>query len=92
MTEASEIGVRELRNRLSAVLRRVAKGETITICDRHRPIAAIVALRSEAPDEGLRRLVEAGRVAWSGGKPKGSRSPGTVRGRPVSDAVAEDRR
>lgn len=87
-----EIGIRELRNRLSAILKRVEQGETITVCDRRRPIAAIVGLHGAAPDQGLRRLVDAGRVAWSGGKPKGAREPGTVRGRPVSEAVREDRR
>jgi prevent-host-death family protein len=89
---ASEVGIRELRDRLSAILKRVERGETITVCDRRRPIAAIVCLQGAAPDERLRRLVEAGRVAWSGGKPKGARNPGTVRGRPASEAVREDRR
>ena len=86
------VGIRELKNRLSEVLRRVRRGETVTVTDRDRPVALLVPLRPKPSHETLRRLVEAGRLAWSGGKPAGATNPAPVRGASVSDAVIEDRR
>lgn len=53
------IGVRELRQRASAVLRRVARGETVGVTDRGR-LVAILAPPSTATGTGA--LVAAGRV------------------------------
>jgi prevent-host-death family protein len=39
------IGVRELRDGLSGVLRRVASGETVEVTDHGHPVARIVPLR-----------------------------------------------
>jgi len=38
----SNVGVRELRNQTSAVLRRAQNGETITVTDRGVPVALLV--------------------------------------------------
>jgi prevent-host-death family protein len=54
-----EIGIRELREGLSRVLRRVRAGETIEVTDRGRPVARIVPVSSI---EGLEPLIAAGRV------------------------------
>jgi len=55
----SQVGVRELRQRASELLRRVEQGETIEITDRGRP----VALLSPLPDGSvLDRLRAAGDV------------------------------
>jgi prevent-host-death family protein len=55
----SSVGVRELRQRASELLRRVAAGESIEITDRGRP----VALLSPLPEPGaFARLVAAGEV------------------------------
>jgi prevent-host-death family protein len=90
-TRAS-VGIRDLKNRLSDVLRRVRGGETIAVTDRNRPVALLVPLRPKPTERTLRQLVEAGRLSWAGGKPVGATNPPTVRGAPVSDAVIEDRR
>jgi len=55
----ASVGVRELRQRASELLRRVAAGETIEVTDRGRP----VALLSPLPEGGsLERLRAAGEV------------------------------
>lgn len=54
------IGIRELKQHASAVLRRVAAGEEVEVTDRGRPVARIVPL----PDgDAYGRLVAAGEVA-----------------------------
>lgn len=50
------VGVRELRREASAILRRVAAGETVEVTDRGRPVA--VLLRSMP--NGLARLEREG--------------------------------
>jgi len=89
----TQIGVRELKDKLSATLARVRRGEAITVTDRNRPIAVIVpAGTAEEADDVVRTLVKSGRLAWSGGKPVGLENAPLVRGPSVSDAVVEDRR
>lgn len=53
------VGVRELKQNASAVLRRVEAGESIEITDRGRPIARLVPLQTPS---GLERLIAMGRV------------------------------
>ena len=55
------VGVAELRQNLSAYLRRVAKGERLLVTDRNRPVAEL----GPPPSTGtaLDRLIAAGRVA-----------------------------
>jgi prevent-host-death family protein len=89
----TRIGVRELKNKLSATLARVRHGEAITVTDRDRPVAVIVpAGAADEADGVVRTLVKNGRLAWSGGKPTGLADAPHVRGASVSDAVVEDRR
>ncbi|MGH2705566.1 MAG: type II toxin-antitoxin system Phd/YefM family antitoxin [Actinomycetota bacterium] len=53
------VGVRELRQRASELLRRVQAGETIEVTDRGRPVAVLAPL----PDAGpLQRLRTAGEL------------------------------
>ena len=53
------VGIRELRQRASALLRLVEAGETVEITDRGRP----VALLTPTPDSGpLERLRQGGQV------------------------------
>jgi prevent-host-death family protein len=60
----ASVGVRELRQRASELLRRVEAGETIEVTDRGRP----VALLTPVPDAGpLGRLRAAGEVTPSAG-------------------------
>lgn len=83
--------VAELKNRLSHYLRIVARGETVTILDRGRPVAQITPIHSA--DESLRRLAAQGLVRlplrklpkefWRRPLPKASRS--------VVEALLQDR-
>lgn len=52
------MGVRELRQRASDLLRRVEAGETIEITDRGRPVAVLAPLPDGPPLERLRRTGE----------------------------------
>lgn len=56
MSHMVRVGVRELRREASAILRRVAAGETVEVTDRGRPVA--VLLRSMP--SGLARLEREG--------------------------------
>jgi prevent-host-death family protein len=48
------IGIRELRQRASEVLRRVEGGETFQVTDRGRPLALLTPLPEASPLERLR--------------------------------------
>lgn len=52
------VGVRELRQRASDLLRQVAGGETIEITDRGRPVALLSPLPQGSPLERLRAAGE----------------------------------
>ena len=48
------MGIRELRQRASELLRRVEAGETIEITDRGRPVAVLAPLPDQRPIDRLR--------------------------------------
>ena len=52
----ARVGIRELRQRASELLRRVEDGESIEITDRGRPVAVLVPL----PEDVLERLRASG--------------------------------
>ena len=54
----TRVGVRELRQRASELLRLVESGETIEITDRGRPVAQLGPIPSGSPLEQLRRTGE----------------------------------
>lgn len=54
----TSVGVRELRQRASELLRRVAAGETIEVTDRGRPVAVLAPLPDGRPLERLRAAGE----------------------------------
>lgn len=54
----ASVGVRELRQRASELLRRVAAGETIEVTDRGRPVALLTPLPVGGPLERLRAAGE----------------------------------
>ncbi len=56
MSHMDRIGVRELRREASAILRRVAAGETVEITDRGRPVAVLL----KSMPSGLARLEREG--------------------------------
>jgi prevent-host-death family protein len=55
----ASVGIRELRQRASELLRRVEAGETIEITDRGRPVAVLAPLPEGDPYE---RLLAAGEI------------------------------
>lgn len=57
-----ELGVRELKQSLSRVLRAVGRGEHVRVTLRGRPIADIVPAREADAGDRLRKLVAQGRV------------------------------
>ena len=56
------VGVRELRHQASAILRRVAAGETVGVTDRGRPVAILMKTMpgglAQLEREGLLRRAE----------------------------------
>lgn len=83
------IGLRELKTHLSEYVSRSRDGERIVITDRGREIAELTPL--SASRKAMIALRDAGKVTWSGGKPRGLRGV-AVRGRPVAATVTEERR
>ncbi|HEX5593330.1 MAG TPA: type II toxin-antitoxin system prevent-host-death family antitoxin [Solirubrobacterales bacterium] len=72
-----EIGVRELKSKLSSVLHTVEKGEQIRVTVRGRPVAEIVPTGGRAGDARLKELVASGQVTPA------SRARPTRRPRPM---------
>lgn len=59
------IGIRALRQRASAILQQVGRGETFEVTDRGRPVARIVPLGSESVLEQLRAAGDVSHVTGS---------------------------
>jgi prevent-host-death family protein len=59
----ASVGIRELRQRASELLRRVEDGESIEITDRGRPVAVLAPL----PPDPIERLIAAGDLQPSTG-------------------------
>jgi len=81
-----EIGVRELKTKLSTVLHRVGEGEQIRVTRRGQPVADIVPAGSRRRDEGLRRLVADGKVTPAA-RPHPGRSPRPLDTRRSASAI-----
>ncbi len=88
------VGIRELREQLSAYLRLVAKGQTLTIGNRRHPVARLIPATQTREHEALARLAASGSIRPSAGKPGGSSAvkPRRRPRRTTSDLVREDRR
>ena len=83
MSHMDRVGVRELRRQASAILRRVAEGETFEVTDRGRAVAVLV----QTLPAGLDRLEREGLLRRSRGDlldlvpiklPGGARPPSQV--------------
>jgi prevent-host-death family protein len=86
------VGVRAFRARLSAYLRAVAQGGTVTIGDRRRPVARLIPVARSPEQEVLDRLAARGVIQRGVGKPGRSHRVKTATGsRQVSDLVIEGR-
>ena len=84
------VGIRELKQNASAVVRRVVSGETMEITDRGRPVARIVPLRFGSTAD---QLIAEGRMTPPPGRRVEYAPLPPVPGRPLlSEALAELRR
>ena len=89
----TSVGIRELKSRLSRYIRRVERGERITITDRGQPVAVIGPTFASPRVKRLEAMLRMGRARWAGGKPRGSARPARLlHGPSVADAIIEDRR
>jgi prevent-host-death family protein len=68
-----EVGVKELKNELSAYLRRVANGEQVRVTMRGKPIADLVPPAPAAEPDRIDALIAAGRITPAS-RPKPSKS------------------
>ncbi|SFS15907.1 Antitoxin component of toxin-antitoxin stability system, DNA-binding transcriptional repressor [Agrococcus baldri] len=84
----ARVGIRALRDGLSAQLQRVKAGETIEVTEHGRVIARIVPATQESK---LERLIAAGLVTLPTGQRRALPEPLVVDGT-VSDLIADQRR
>ena len=88
-------GVAQLKAGLSRYLKRVKAGQEVLVTDRGRPVAKLVPVTIDARRESRRqRLVREGLLFPGSGKVRASllRLPSQGPGRPVLDALLEERR
>jgi prevent-host-death family protein len=89
------VSIRELKNELSAYVRRARRGERVVVTDRGRPVAELTAVNPSGlpTDERLRRMAEAGelRLPSPAGEKRSVVRPSRVKGRPVSATLLADR-
>jgi prevent-host-death family protein len=86
------VGVRAFKAKVSAYLRAVAAGGTVTISDRRRPVARLVPVARSSEHDVLDRLARGGVLQRGTGKPGRARRVKSRTGRRlVSDIVIEDR-
>jgi prevent-host-death family protein len=85
------VGIRELRQRASELLRLVERGRSVQITDRGRPVAVLAPLPDTSP---LDRLRSSGACRPSDPTPRGAWPEPLVvaSARTASDALAELRR
>ena len=88
------VGVRELRTHLSAYLRKVSRGATVTIGNRgRRPVARLIPIDDVPDEEPLNRLVVRGVARRGSGKPGVGQRVKPRKAHPsVAELVVEDRR
>lgn len=84
----SEVGVRELHDRLSGYLEQVEQGAEIVVTRRGRPVARLSRFEGERP---LEELARRGLIRLPEG-PRRPAKPGVKTNEPISDLVKEQRR
>lgn len=86
-----QVGVRELKSKLSQYLRQVKAGQTVTITERGKPVATISPV-AQSLEEKLEAMAQAGLLQWSGKKLEPTPRVAQNRGeRTVADLLIEDR-
>lgn len=83
------IGIRELKQNASEVIKRVSAGEWLVVTDRGRPVAQISPINSSA----LGRLVDAGQVRLATGEVSSLPAPlKSPRGVSLAQMIIDERR
>ncbi len=86
------VSVRELKSRLSHYLQMVMHGNILLVTSRGKPVGRLIPVSATVNDE-IARLIDAGVIAWEGGKPGIQSPPVALRtGQSVAEILVEDRR
>jgi len=88
VTTLNNVGIRELKARLSSYVDRVHSGEKVVITDHGEEVAIIIPISREW--RLIKHLVESGKAQWSGEKPQGLDGI-TIKGKPISETILEER-
>ena len=92
MARPALVGVRALKTRLGGYLQKVRQGRTLVITDRGEPVAELRPLEATgSKDAAVERLRAMGIVTRLEKRPLAPFRPIRARGRPVSEAIIEDR-
>jgi len=88
-----QVGARELKNRLGKYLKRIKLGETVVVTDRGVPIAELrpIEARKLSIEERLARMADTGDLTSASGRRFARVEPISVRGKPVSATIIEER-
>jgi prevent-host-death family protein len=88
---AIEVGIRDLKARLSRYMRAVKSGTTIVVTERGRPVGRLIAIQS-SPQDRIAELAKAGFLQWNGKKFRPRKVSPVVRGNTtVADLLLENR-
>jgi prevent-host-death family protein len=88
---AIEVGIRDLKARLSRYMRAVKSGTTIVVTERGRPVGRLTAIQS-SPEARIAELAKAGFLQWNGKKFRPRKVSPVVRGNTtVADLLLENR-
>ena len=94
-TAEAEVGVRELKAKLSEHLARVKAGATLTVTERGRPVARLVPVEEVEIPAHIKAMIERGQVRWSGKRPPPpnpiSPRPGTPDRPTLAEMISEGR-
>lgn len=89
--QTTQVGIRELKSRLSDYLRQVKSGRTVIVTEHGKPIGQIVPLASSL-QQRMQALAQAGLIAQIGEKlPQPEPSIVNESERLISDLVSENR-
>jgi len=86
-----EVGIRDLKARLSYYVRQVKSGETVVITERGKPVGRIVPVEVSL-DEKIQELIASGFIVWNGKKLKPSKPAARTKGdKTAAQLLLEDR-
>ncbi len=88
----AQVGIRELKAKLSYYIKCASKGERIIVTQRGKQVAVVTPAEESKTEKRLMELVSKGVASWRGGKPAGSPQLIQGKGKPLSEIVLEERR